>query len=145
DSGTGAFLTLQKAASVVVAGDTVIVRAGTYRGFNRFGFPGGTATAPIKFLADTGVLINAIPNSGLPNDTQAMINVEKSGNYYVIQGFTITDPAGATQKGGIRIVGSVGTQVISNTVSGTYNCFFAFGCDGCLWQGNDGSAPKDEH
>src|SRR5689334_21428199 len=48
---TTPFRTLQKAANTVVAGDTVVVRAGTYAGFGYAG-PGGSLEAPIRFKAD---------------------------------------------------------------------------------------------
>src|SRR5262245_40222009 len=51
------WLTLQHAANQVRAGDTVIVRAGTYVGFDLR--TDGTAAAPIQFLAEAGVVINA--------------------------------------------------------------------------------------
>jgi hypothetical protein len=53
------FRTIQKAASLVDAGDTVVVRAGTYAGFQLgWGFPqSGTATRPITFKADPGAVI----------------------------------------------------------------------------------------
>src|SRR4051794_22833779 len=84
------WLTLQHAANAVAAGDTVHVAAGTYAaGMNFFGKEGGTAAAPIKFLADPGAVITHRAESGLPNDRLAAINVENTGGYYVIQGFTI--------------------------------------------------------
>ncbi len=51
-SGTP-WLTLQKAADTVVAGDTVIVRAGTYTGFDLR--RDGTAASRITFSAEAGV------------------------------------------------------------------------------------------
>ncbi|MCI0702666.1 MAG: hypothetical protein L0241_16400, partial [Planctomycetia bacterium] len=49
--------TLQHAADEVQAGDTVIVRAGTYTGFQIT--TDGTAANPIVFKADPNVLVNA--------------------------------------------------------------------------------------
>src|SRR3954464_12258061 len=57
---TAPWRTLQAAADRVQAGDTVVVRAGTYSGFDLW--TGGTASQPIQFLADHGVVINA-PNA----------------------------------------------------------------------------------
>src|SRR5262249_25919974 len=54
DAPSGAWRTLQKAADAARAGDTVVVRPGTYAGMNRYGKPGGTAAAPVRFLADPG-------------------------------------------------------------------------------------------
>jgi hypothetical protein len=53
------FRTIQRAASLVGAGDTVVVRAGTYAGFQLgWDFPqSGTAAQPITFKADPGAVI----------------------------------------------------------------------------------------
>src|SRR4051812_13982692 len=48
-----AWKTLQKAGDTAASGDTVVIRAGTYTvGMNLFGKAGGTAAAPVRFLAD---------------------------------------------------------------------------------------------
>lgn len=138
-----AWKTLQKAANTVVAGDTVVVRAGTYRGFNAYGKSSGTASAPIAFAADSGVTINSLPNSGLPNDTLADINVENSGNYWTISGFTIS--GAGTQRGCIRVTGCNGAQVLNNTVSGGFIGVFVSNCDGALIQNNSCSNSTDQH
>src|SRR5205823_9726040 len=53
--------TLQHAAYAVVAGDTVVVRAGSYAGFVLgWDYPqDGTPTAPITFRADPGATITS--------------------------------------------------------------------------------------
>jgi hypothetical protein len=56
---TSPWRTLQKAAAAVQVGDLVIVRAGTYAGFDLW--TSGTAANPIVFRADPGVVVNA-PN-----------------------------------------------------------------------------------
>src|SRR5215470_14211926 len=55
--GTSAmpFLTIQKAADVAVAGDTVVVRAGTYVGAKLS--HSGTLAAPITFTAEPGAIV----------------------------------------------------------------------------------------
>src|SRR5687767_8818719 len=75
------WLTLQKAANTVSAGDTVIVEPGNYRGFNLT--RSGTTAAPITFSAREGVLINQ-RNSRTPDG----INLE-GANYVIIEGFTV--------------------------------------------------------
>src|SRR2546425_9058713 len=59
------WLTLQRAANAVQAGDTVVVRAGTYVGFSQADSTrSGTASAPIRYLADQGVVINSAGPDG---------------------------------------------------------------------------------
>src|SRR5262249_30995253 len=134
-SSSAPWATLQKAANTVQAGDTVIVHAGTYVGMNRYGKTGGTAAAPISFLADPGVIVTHVPSSGLPNDTLADINVEASGGYYVIQGFTINSD-GTAQRAGIRLAGSDNTRVLSNAVDRAFIGIFVSDSQGVLVQGN---------
>lgn len=60
DGSLGApWRTLQRAANLVRAGDQVIVRPGSYAGFNLT--TSGTAANPILFSAEPGVIVNA-PN-----------------------------------------------------------------------------------
>lgn len=75
--------TLQKAANVVNAGDTIIVRAGNYVGFDLR--RDGTATNRIVFQAEAGVNItsrNAVTPDG--------INLE-GADYVTIDGFTVNN------------------------------------------------------
>ncbi len=87
DTGPGTssqpWATLQRAADVVAAGDTVRVRAGSYRGF--YVDRSGTAVAPISFVADPGVSITA-DNPFTPDG----INVEGAA-HVVIDGFTVNN------------------------------------------------------
>jgi hypothetical protein len=86
DSGDGSaaapWRTLQRAASLVRAGDQVIVRPGRYAGFNLT--TSGTVTNPIVFSADPGVIVDT-PN---PVRTQDGINLE-GASWVVIEGFTV--------------------------------------------------------
>jgi hypothetical protein len=109
-----AFRTLQKAANVVSAGDTVVVRAGTYVGMNLYGKAGGTQAAPIRFLADPGVIVTHVSSTGV-NAGLADINVENAGGWYVIQGFRVSSD-GSAQRARIRVTGSSNTQVLNNAV-----------------------------
>src|SRR6266850_4817462 len=71
DGSLGApWRTLQRAANLVRAGDQVVVRPGLYAGFNLT--TSGTATNPILFSADPGVIVDT-PN---PVRTQDGINLE---------------------------------------------------------------------
>jgi len=84
------FRTIQRAASLVDAGDTVVVRAGTYAGFLLgWDFPqSGTATQPITFKADPGAVIE-----GRNSETPDGINLEGS-SYVVIDGFAVDNASG---------------------------------------------------
>src|SRR5262245_23000691 len=75
--------TLQHAADVVNAGDTVIVRAGNYQGF--YLDRDGTAAARITFQADPGVTIDQ-RNATTPDG----INLE-GADYITIDGFRVVD------------------------------------------------------
>ncbi len=83
DGSLGApWRTLQRAANLVRAGDQVIVRPGSYAGFNLT--TSGTAANPILFSAEPGVIVNA-PNTVR---TQDGINLE-GASWIVIEGFTV--------------------------------------------------------
>ena len=84
------FRTIQRAAGLVGAGDTVVVRAGTYAGFQLgWDFPqSGTATQPIIFKGDPGAVIE-----GRNNETADGINLEGS-SYVVIDGFAVDNASG---------------------------------------------------
>src|SRR5918998_645496 len=64
------FRTIQRAASLVDAGDTVVVRAGRYAGFQLgWDFPqNGTASQPITFRADPGAVIEGRNDAVRNND-----------------------------------------------------------------------------
>ncbi len=73
--------TLQHAANTANAGDTVIVRAGTYVGakFSR----SGTSGAPITFSGESGALVNT-PGPSNSNGDNLWV---RNANYIVIEGF----------------------------------------------------------
>src|SRR5262245_44052667 len=129
------FKTLQHAASLVQAGDTVVVRAGTYAGFV-LGWDfaqNGTAAAPITFRADPGVVINARDNK-----TADGIDLEAC-SYVTIEGFQIVNPAGGSiTRAGIRAAGtSEGVVIRNNRVDGcgTWGIFTSFASN-LLIEGN---------
>jgi len=101
DANTGldlanAFLTIQYAADLVTAGDTVFVENGTYAGFDVRNV-NGTAGSPIVFKAlGTSVLIN---QSGPIRDDG--INIENA-DYIVLDGFISNNMPG--NGNGIRLV-----------------------------------------
>ena len=136
NAGTDAlpFLTLQKAANSVKPGDTVIARAGTYRGFDVRVL--GTASAPVLFKADPGVTVN----QDNPVNSHG-INVEDSA-YVTIDGFTVV---GAT-RAGIRCALSPHVTVRRNTCdqNGYWGIFSGF-CDDLLVEDNQTSRSVNEH
>jgi parallel beta-helix repeat protein len=138
------FATLQRAADVAVAGDTVNVRAGTYpAGMNFFGKAGGVSGEPIQFLADPGVVITHCATAGV-NAGLAAINVENSGGLYVIRGFTINSD-GSIERAGIRVANADHVQLLENTVDRAYIGIFASNCDGLVLQGNTCRNSTDQH
>jgi hypothetical protein len=84
--------TLQFAADQVAAGDTVIVKSGTYTGF--YLETDGTAANPIRFSAEPNTLINT-RNATTPDG----INLEGS-DYIIIEGFRVV----GMPRAGIRTV-----------------------------------------
>jgi parallel beta-helix repeat protein len=108
------FRTIQKAASLVDAGDTVVVRAGTYAGFQLgWDFPqSGTATRPITFKADPSVVIES-----RNDETADGINLEGS-SYVVIDGFIVDNASGNIDRACIRTVSGRNVTVRNNDVSG---------------------------
>jgi len=102
-SGTP-WATLQHAADSVGAGDTVMVRAGTYAGFELT--TSGTSSARIELLGGDGVVID-----GTASGNRDGINLE-GASYVTIAGFTVEE----APRAGIRAVTSRGV-IIRNNVS----------------------------
>src|SRR5918998_4097071 len=115
------FRTIQRAASLVEAGDTVIVRSGRYAGFQLgWDFPqSGTATEPITFKADPGAVIES--RNG---ETTDGINLEGS-RYVVIDGFEVNNASGNINRACIRTVSGRNVTVRDNDLSncGTWGIF----------------------
>jgi hypothetical protein len=107
--------TIQRAASLVGAGDTVVVRAGKYAGFQLgWDFPqNGTAAQPIIFRADPGAVITS--RNG---ETSDGINLEGS-SYVVIDGLTVDNASGNIDRACIRTVSGRNVIIRDNDVS---NC-----------------------
>jgi hypothetical protein len=93
--------TLQKAGDVAAAGDDVIVLPGTYAGFRPR--QSGTAQAPLRFLAQAGVVVNAAGPSNSNGDGIWVRNVE----YVVIDGFECT----GTPRAGVAVQGEPDANV----------------------------------
>jgi len=115
------FKTIQRAASLVDAGDTVVVRAGTYAGF-QLGWDSpqsGTAAQPITFKGDPGAVIESRNNK-----TADGINLEGS-SYVVIDGFEVNNASGNIDRACIRTVSGRNVTVRDNDVRncGTWGIF----------------------
>ncbi len=136
NAGTSAapWLTLQNAADSVAAGDTVIVRAGTYVGFDLRS--DGTAASRITFSAEPGVLINQ-RNVRTPDG----INLE-GADYVTIEGFTVV----GMPRTGIRSVLNTGVIVRHNRCdqNNTWGILTGFS-ENILIEGNECSRSAVEH
>src|SRR5262245_4484455 len=100
---TAPWATLQHAANVVQAGDTVQVRAGNYAGFDME--TSGTASSMIRFLADPGVSITS------PEHMRGKDGINLEGASYIdIEGFNASNLAEA----GIRSVTNTSCVIAHN-------------------------------
>jgi len=130
-----AFATLQYAADMVSAGDSVLVLEGNYVGFDIR--TNGTQNSPIVFKAiENNVVIderNSITSDG--------INIENAG-WIVIDGFEVMDQPRA----GIRIVLSDFVKIKNNNCHNNYRwgIFTGFTND-ILIENNSCSFSEDEH
>jgi polygalacturonase len=115
------FRTIQRAASLVGPGDTVVVGAGTYAGFQLgWDFPqSGTAAQPITIKADPGATIQSRNNK-----TSDGINLEGS-SYVVIDGFAVDNASGDIDRACIRTVSGRNVTIRNTDVSncGTWGIF----------------------
>ncbi len=150
NAGTTAapWLTLQHAADQLVAGDIVTVEAGIYAGFSMgWNFrQNGTASAPIVWNAQSGVVIN----SKNPFTADG-IDLEGS-SFITLNGFDIENPSGGTiSRAGIRAVwdqttNAQGVILENNTINncGTWGIFTSHE-DGILVQNNTTSNSQAQH
>jgi parallel beta-helix repeat protein len=128
DTYTGTSLspwkTLQHAADNALAGDTVVVKPGTYAGFE-MGWDNpenGTAAAPIVFLAQPGALINS-------RNAKTADGIDLEGaSYIVLDGFTVKNTTGTITRAGIRAVVDTGVAMRNNTIDscGTWGIITGF-------------------
>jgi len=113
---TGAWLTLQRAADAVAAGDTVSVADGNYAGFMLR--TGGTASQRITFKA-MGAGANITARNPTTNDG---INIESYSSalpdYVTIDGFNVSGQA----RMGIRAIGGAGIVVQNCVVRDNSDC-----------------------
>src|SRR5688500_2152539 len=102
-SSAAPFATLQHAADVVEAGDTVVVRPGGYAGF--YLETSGTAAQRITFRAEKGAIVNR-PNPTTPDG----INLE-GASYVTVEGFKVV----GAPRAGIRSVLNHHVTILKNT------------------------------
>jgi parallel beta-helix repeat protein len=142
-TASAAFATLQHAADLVAAGDTVDVLAGTYSQGFVLGWDkpqNGTASAPITFHAEPGAVI-----TGRNNKTADAIDLE-GASYIIVEGFTITNPSSSITRAGIRSVTNHNVIIRDNSVDGmgTWGIFTVFS-DDILIENNTASHSQTQH
>jgi hypothetical protein len=126
--------TIQRAADAVAAGDTVVIHAGTYAGF-QVGAR-GTASAPITFVGDGEVRI-----IGSATADRDVVHVE-GGAWIQLEGLHVSGAARA----GISALDCEHITVRRNRVdaNGRWGVFSAF-CDDLLVEDNEISRSGTEH
>ena len=144
NAGTQAapFATLQKASSVAVAGDTVVVTPGTYAGA-KFA-TSGTPTLPITVVGMDGAIV-ATPGPQNTNGDNLWI---RDASYIVIEGFEVRN----APRAGIAVQGEPGEGEVHGVVirdnfthnNGVWGIFTAY-AEGILIEGNEASFSGDEH
>jgi len=134
-SWDSAFVTLQRAADVVVAGDSVLVEDGEYTGFDLR--TGGTQVMPIVF-SSYGDSVNITERNSVTPDG---INIENA-DWVVVDGFKVT----GIERAGIRVAVSEHVTVRSNTCdrNGRWGIFTGF-ADYALVEDNECSYSGQEH
>lgn len=132
-----AWRTLQHAADEALAGDSVVVDAGTYVGFAAMDHS-GTAQAPIVFTAlGAAVLID----EPCPYNDLDGINVENV-SWVVIEGFTVV----GMPRTGIRLALSDHITIRYNTCSDNYKWGILTGfAEHVIIEHNTCSGSEDEH
>jgi len=159
------FATLQKAADVAGAGDTVVAKPGEYAGFN-VEDKNGTAEAPIVFRGETGAKVTRPgPTAKKPPVNTASksfdwprwphgITVQRA-SYVVIEGFEVTGMPGEEREGakllhrggaGIRLEATRHVTVRKNNShdNGRWAIFGGF-CDDAVVEENTAAGSKLEH
>jgi hypothetical protein len=133
-TATAPWRTIQHAADAVAPGDTVIIHAGSYLGFQVNAR--GTQTAPIAFVGDGAVTIDG----SMTTDRDA-VHIENAA-WVTIDGLQVT---GAT-RAGISALDCDHITVRGNRVAdnGRWGVFSSF-CDDLVVEDNDVSRSGTEH
>ena len=133
-SAASPWRTIQRAASAVAPGDTVLIEAGTYTGFAVT--TRGTAQAPITFK---GVGAVNIDGAATVNRDAVMV---QNASYIVIEGFTVT----GAKRAGISALDCDHITVRNNRAdSNTRWGIFSSFCDDLLIEDNEASRSGTEH
>lgn len=111
------FATIGKAAQVVVKGNTVIVKAGTYM----IGAPimpanSGTETEPITFKAETGATVIVDGNVQVPSNRVGGLFYILDKQWFVIDGFIFQN----SMRSGVEIRNATGVTVQRCSTYNTY-------------------------
>ena len=125
-SSSAPWANIQPFGNVAQAGDTVIVKAGTYPGAifgwdpagqGQYAVIAGTASKPIIIEADPNAAPGTVVIHSRNSKTAIALDLEPGCDYVNIIGFTVTSD-GSVTKAGIKASGSTGNQILSNTVNG---------------------------
>ncbi len=132
-----AWATLQHAADVAVAGDSVVVHSGSYQGFAAMD-QSGTAMAPIVFTAMGNTVLITSPCSYNGLDGINVENVE----WVVVEGFTVN----GMPRVGIRTALSDHVTLRYNTCAdnGVWGILTGF-AEHCIIEHNTCSGSVDQH
>jgi hypothetical protein len=153
NSGTLAspWKTIQKAANSVSAGDTVIVRGGTYKEKVTMK-TSGTASSYITFENYTGEtpIIDGAGQTVASDDSLNGLILINGISYVKVTGFSITDYVSKNSyvPAGIRIIGaSKGVQILNDKVYSIKTTYSGSNTDrnahGIIAQGNDATSSLD--
>ncbi len=131
--------TLQHAADTVQAGDTVLVRAGSYTGFELE--ESGTPQARIVFAAYPGETVSITADEAASPGRGAGINLE-GASYVDLQGFHVSHRTTV----GIRAVECQGVSIVGNTLDANGVWGILTGCcDDLYIAGNVASHSAQQH
>src|SRR5262249_29589176 len=111
---------------------------------NFYAKAGGTAAKPITFIADPGVVIHSKTTSGA-NADYAGINIESTGGWYVIDGFTVDGTGVDFRKAGIRVALSDNVILRNTTVHNAFTGIFVSYSSGVVAENNLCYNATDQH
>lgn len=137
-----AFKTIQKATNLVVAGDSILVYDGLYKGFDHFYKNSGTAQNPIVYFAmGNKVVINQSCGRGFDG-----LNIEGS-DFIEVNGFKVKSIADANGSGedGIRAVIANHIIIRNCEVDSCYRGIFTGYTDDFLAENNICKRSYGEH